>query len=110
MKRCVGSGITTLSQGGHTPQQAFVTLGITEVISTSKRKDTVIETTDQPEFLLLCELALLVTRERVPILGEVFIDLLVHTLLLSRGFWRSSIGFRLGRRDGDIVYGGHDRE
>ena len=81
-----------------------------EVISASKGKDTVIEITDQPEFLLFCELTLLFTRERVLVLGEVFIDLLVHILLLCREIWRPSISLWLGRRNRDVVYGGHDRE
>ena len=66
--------------------------------------------THQPEFFLFRELALLFARERVPVLSEVFVDLLVHVLLLGREFRRPSISFRLRRGDGDIVYGGHDRE
>ena len=78
---------------------------ITVAISTSKRREMRISTTHQPEFLLLCEFALVFIRERISVLGEVFIDLLVHLLLLSRGFWRAGISSRLWRRDGEVVYG-----
>lgn len=82
---------------------------VTVVISISKRRETRASTTHQPEFFLLCEFARLFTRELVSVLGEVFIDLLVHLLLLSRGFWRAGISFRLWRRDGDIIHGGHGK-
>ena len=90
------------------PQQTFVALGVTEAISTSPHRDTARGTTHQPEFFLFRELALLFTRKRVPVLGEVFEDLIVHIFLLSREFRWPSIGSWLGRRNRDVVYRGHD--
>jgi len=78
-------------------------------ISTHTRNSNTIGKTHQPELLLFRELALLFTKERVAVLGEVFVDLLVHVLLLGREFWEPSISFRLRGRNWDVVYGGHGR-
>ena len=84
MVRCVGFSIVARANvRGNAPQQALVALDVAEIMSTFTRKETIIGRTHQPEILLFYELSLFFTGEHVPVLGEVFVNLLVHLLWLT---------------------------